>query len=342
MSGEIKENREKKSKFFLPFGSLGETTTTTNKQTNEFFKSEETTEKKKTEREREKNNTRKMLLRRAAKRGGFSSDPMRASAGLFASCSSSSSRSPFASSTGSIFSSGDDDGRSFSSGGGGEKKEEKIGSPTSSSSSSSSSLRYYDLGMMIRGASPTTTARGGGNNNATKSIKSIATSARSRIGQTGVPEEYGQPKTGGTTFLGTPTNHRELLNKRPLSPDVLDVDGKSAHYKFPIVALSSITNRVTGCVLSGAVGVGGVIACVGGPEAVPETVELFKTQFPLLVFPAKAMLSFPFVYHGVAGLRHLIWDMSVFGIDNENARKSSMFVFASSVAGAAAMASTSF
>lgn len=171
--------------------------------------------------------------------------------------------------------------------------------------------------------------------------KSFTTSATSKIGQTGVPEEYGQPKTGGTAFLGTPRNHRELLNKRPLSPDVLDVDGKSAHYKFPIVALSSITNRVTGCVLSGAVGVGGVIACVGGPEAVPETVELFKSQFPLLVFPAKAMLSFPFVYHGVAGLRHVIWDMSVFGIDNENAKKSSMFVFASSIVGAAAMASTS-
>lgn len=171
--------------------------------------------------------------------------------------------------------------------------------------------------------------------------KSFTTSAKSKIGQTGVPEEYGQPKTGGTAFLGTPANHRELLNKRPLSPDVLDVDGKSAHYKFPIVALSSITNRVTGCVLSGAVGVGGVIACVGGPEAVPETVELFKSQFPLLVFPAKAMLSFPFVYHGVAGLRHVIWDMSVFGIDNENAKKSSMFVFASSIVGAAAMASTS-
>ena len=174
-----------------------------------------------------------------------------------------------------------------------------------------------------------------------KGKKSFTTSATSKIGQTGVPEEYGQPKTGGTAFLGTPANHRELLNKRPLSPDVLDVDGKSAHYKFPIVALSSITNRVTGCVLSGAVGVGGVIACVGGPEAVPETVELFKSQFPMLVFPAKAMLSFPFVYHGVAGLRHVIWDMSVFGIDNENAKKSSMFVFASSIVGAAAMASTS-
>jgi succinate dehydrogenase (ubiquinone) cytochrome b560 subunit len=163
-----------------------------------------------------------------------------------------------------------------------------------------------------------------------------------KIGVSGVPEEFGQPKTGGTSFLGTPKNHRELLNKRPLSPDVIDVDGKSVHYKFPIVALSSITNRVTGCVLSGAVGVGGVIACVGGAEAVPVTVEAFKSTFPMLVFPAKAFLSFPFVYHGFAGLRHVIWDMSVFGIDNENAKKSSIFVFASSIAGTFAMAGIQF
>ena len=61
--------------------------------------------------------------------------------------------------------------------------------------------------------------------------------------------------------------------------------------------------------------------------------DVQKTQFPMLVFPVKAALSFLFVYHGVAGMRHLVWDMSAFGIDNENAKKSSMFVFASSVAG---------
>ena len=32
------------------------------------------------------------------------------------------------------------------------------------------------------------------------------------IGQVGVPEEYGQPKEGGTKFLGTPANHREVNN----------------------------------------------------------------------------------------------------------------------------------
>lgn len=42
---------------------------------------------------------------------------------------------------------------------------------------------------------------------------------------------------------------------RPLSPDVLEIDGKSMHYKFPWGPLSSIANRVTGVALS--VGKGG-------------------------------------------------------------------------------------
>ncbi len=135
----------------------------------------------------------------------------------------------------------------------------------------------------------------------------LAASARS-IGAQGVPDEWGQPKTGGTQFLGTPANYSELLRKRPISPDLFGVEGvrrsqrslqccsrqapkaflaerssatpgraakavrtlrlESAdctvplrraggtHYKFPPVALSSITNRVTGVVLSGGAAAG--------------------------------------------------------------------------------------
>jgi hypothetical protein len=42
----------------------------------------------------------------------------------------------------------------------------------------------------------------------------------------------------------------QLIKKRPLSPDVLEIDGKSPHYKFPLGAISSIVNRVTGVALS--------------------------------------------------------------------------------------------
>jgi succinate dehydrogenase (ubiquinone) cytochrome b560 subunit len=105
------------------------------------------------------------------------------------------------------------------------------------------------------------------------------------IGGGGVPSEWGQPKTGGTQFLGTPTNYMQLLKTRPVSPDLFGVEGAEewseqrcaracfpstsgshevptptpggAHYKFPPVAVSSITNRVTGVVLSG-----GACVCV--------------------------------------------------------------------------------
>ncbi len=42
----------------------------------------------------------------------------------------------------------------------------------------------------------------------------------------------------------------QLIKKRPLSPDVVEIDGKSAHYKFPVTAISSIANRATGVALS--------------------------------------------------------------------------------------------
>ena len=73
-----------------------------------------------------------------------------------------------------------------------------------------------------------------------------------------------------------------------MSPDVFAADGSwRAHYKFPAVALSSITNRVTGVALTGAMSAGGVIALVGGPEAVPMTMEMFKANAPLAVVPVK-------------------------------------------------------
>lgn len=42
----------------------------------------------------------------------------------------------------------------------------------------------------------------------------------------------------------------QLIKKRPLSPDVFDIDNKTPHYKFPWGAITSITNRATGVALS--------------------------------------------------------------------------------------------
>lgn len=101
----------------------------------------------------------------------------------------------------------------------------------------------------------------------------------------GVPEFWGQKSqyTEGTEFLGTPKDHMDRVResrasalcpwapwllrsvgpaierrvpspragRRPLSPDVFDIKGSKPHYKFPLPAITSIANRVTGVTLSG-------------------------------------------------------------------------------------------
>lgn len=42
----------------------------------------------------------------------------------------------------------------------------------------------------------------------------------------------------------------QRLKRRPVSPHVFEIDGKSFHYKMPVNALSSIVNRATGVALT--------------------------------------------------------------------------------------------
>ena len=57
------------------------------------------------------------------------------------------------------------------------------------------------------------------------------------IGGGGIPDQWGQPKTGGTQFLGTPANYMQLLKTRPVSPDLFGVEG-------------TLTERAASCVCS--------------------------------------------------------------------------------------------
>uniref|UniRef100_A0A7S1X2K8 Succinate dehydrogenase cytochrome b560 subunit, mitochondrial n=1 Tax=Tetraselmis chuii TaxID=63592 RepID=A0A7S1X2K8_9CHLO len=135
------------------------------------------------------------------------------------------------------------------------------------------------------------------------------------------PEYFAKPSpyTEGTDFLGTPKNHQELLRKRPISPDVINTHAgaPARHYDFPITAISSVVNRVTGAGLS--VGFAGVGALALVTD-VPSLIEMYKVTFPFLVLPTKAVVAFPFVYHTLGGLRHLYWDHAKLG---NNADKSS-------------------
>ena len=84
---------------------------------------------------------------------------------------------------------------------------------------------------------------------------------------------------------------------RPVSPHV-------TIYSFPIAAISSITNRVTGTALS--LGVAGLAAAElvgfgGGALQCMECVGNYDGA--LVVAGAKFTVSFPILYHYLAGLR---------------------------------------
>lgn len=112
------------------------------------------------------------------------------------------------------------------------------------------------------------------------------------------------PATYDTNPPSFPASDSQLAAKRPLSPDVFEINSISPHYKFPPGALSSITNRVTGVMLSTYAGAAGALALTGHLPLVLD----FVTSSPLLLYPAKAAVAFPLVYHYLGGLRHLYWD----------------------------------
>jgi succinate dehydrogenase (ubiquinone) cytochrome b560 subunit len=88
---------------------------------------------------------------------------------------------------------------------------------------------------------------------------------------------------------------------RPVSPHV-------TIYAFPITALSSIANRVTGVALSfGCLGLG-AIELAGGNGAALHVMESIAASSFLVAGPAKFAVSFPLIYHYLGGVRHLMWD----------------------------------
>ena len=99
-------------------------------------------------------------------------------------------------------------------------------------------------------------------------------------------------------------------------------------YKFPITALSSITNRVTGLFISGTfVGIGSLYFF--NKEAI-----LYDSYKNSSDFTKKAMhtiCAFPVAYHTLGGIRHLVWDAKPHLLTNSGARNSSIALIISSV-----------
>ncbi|KAF8067356.1 sdhC [Scenedesmus sp. PABB004] len=163
------------------------------------------------------------------------------------------------------------------------------------------------------------------------------------LGGDRVPEYFAKPSpyTEGTAFLGTPANHDDLIQKRPLSPDVFELgNALQPHYKMPWGAISSIANRATGAALSFSFAAAGYVALTGD---LPAALDAFREGYPLLAFPVKLGITLPLVYHYLGGLRHFVWDLHRIG---NQADKSSLLetpkVEASSQALLGAAAALSF
>ena len=75
------------------------------------------------------------------------------------------------------------------------------------------------------------------------------------------------------------------------------------HFKLPITAISSVTNRATGLGLTVGFAGASAIALTGD---LPGTIDFMKETYPFLIPPAKFIVAFPLVYHTLGGLRHIV------------------------------------
>lgn len=119
-------------------------------------------------------------------------------------------------------------------------------------------------------------------------------------------------------------SERAKKTGRPVSPHV-------TIYSFPIGALTSIVNRVTGCALSvGAAGLGAA-ELLGGSGTALDLMSTLGAQGGVIAAGAKFGVAFPFVYHYLGGMRHLAWDQMPDMLTNADVDKASYVLAGSSV-----------
>ena len=98
-------------------------------------------------------------------------------------------------------------------------------------------------------------------------------------------------------------------------------------YKFPMAALSSITNRITGIVLSGCFGAGGLV-CLFGQEN--QLIDAYSQLCPNSKRAVHGIVTFPVAFHTLGGIRHFLWDAYPKLLTNKSVAKSSVMIFVGS------------
>ena len=99
-------------------------------------------------------------------------------------------------------------------------------------------------------------------------------------------------------------------------------------YKFPLTAISSITNRITGLGLTGMyIGLG--TSCLLNQNQT--LIDKYDKSNQIIKTGINYIILFPNIYHTYGGLRHFIWDKYPQYITNKLAHKSSIALFGISI-----------
>jgi len=94
----------------------------------------------------------------------------------------------------------------------------------------------------------------------------------------------------------------------PISPHV-------AIYRFPLPAVTSIINRITGGSLAVGFTAIGAGVLLFGPGFAPACVAVIKSH-SIIHVTMKFLVAYAGFAHGLAGIRHLYWDYTSKGLDN--------------------------
>lgn len=97
-------------------------------------------------------------------------------------------------------------------------------------------------------------------------------------------------------------------------------------YKFPITAVSSITNRLTGLALTGLF-IGTGISNIFNLDLIKKYDKLENNYKKVINYS----VIFPATYHTFGGIRHFIWDKYPQLLNNKQVQKSSFLLMGGSV-----------
>lgn len=97
-------------------------------------------------------------------------------------------------------------------------------------------------------------------------------------------------------------------------------------YKFPLTALSSITNRITG------LGISGMYIGLGTSYLFNQNLlEYYDKANQLVKTTVNYTILFPNIYHTCGGIRHFIWDKYPQFITKQLVHRSSLALFGVSI-----------